>query len=460
MVIHEKRDPSKTTTWVLLLIMLPVVGLVLYIFFGQNRRKEKLFNRKELQDLEQIEYFSYSQIVKFRTNRDNLSPKIQNYLTNMTLLLNNSKALLTEYNNITIFQEGATVFDSIISTLNSSKYSINMVFYIVNDDKIGNKIKDILVKKANEGVKVRFIFDDVGSWRLPNRFIRELQNAGVEIYPFMKVRFPFLTSRVNYRNHRKIIVIDGEVAYVGGMNIADRYIEGDRRLGVWHDTMLRISGEAVHSLQVIFLTDWYFVSGKIIDDRTLLFPKPIATDYHPVQIVTSGPDSDWANIMQAYFYAIMRAHNNIYISSPYFIPNESILTALKTVALSGIDVRIILPGKSDSTIVYWSSLSYVPELLEAGIKIYLYQKGFNHSKIMMVDGSCSFVGSANMDIRSFEDNFEVAAIIYDEDISKQLEQSFVNYLSDSLFITLEEWNRRPFRNNFRESFARIISPLF
>lgn len=460
MVIHEKRDPAKTTTWVLMLILLPVAGLALYIIFGQNRRKEKIFSRKELQDLEQIDYLSFSQVTKIKTNQEFLSPKISGYLSNITLLLNNNKALLSEYNNITIFHEGSKAFESIISALYSAKFSINMVFYIVNDDKIGNRIKNILVTKAKEGVNVRFIYDDVGSWHLPQRYIKELTAAGVEVFPFMKVRLPFLTSKVNYRNHRKIIVIDGEVGYLGGMNIADRYIEGDRKLGKWTDTMLRISGEAVHSLQVIFLTDWFFVSGKIIEDRTRYFPKPITAEYHPVQIATSGPDSDWASIMQAYFYAITRAHSHIYISSPYFIPNESILTALKTASLSGIDVRIMLPGKSDSKVAFWSSLSYVQELLEAEIKVYQFQNGFNHSKIMMIDGSCSFVGSANMDIRSFEDNFEVAAIIYDEKISKQLEESFVKYLSNSIFITLEDWNRQPFKNNFMESFSRIISPLF
>lgn len=460
MLIHEKRDPAKTTTWVMMLIMLPVVGLVLYIFFGQNRRKEKLFNRKELQDLEQIDYLSFSQITRIKTKKDFVSPKISGYLSNITLLLNNNKALLSEYNDITIFQEGENAFKSIVETLYAAKYSIHMVFYIVNDDNIGNRIKNILVTKAGEGVAVRFIYDDVGSWHLPKRFIGELKAAGIEVYPFMKVRLPYLTSKVNYRNHRKIVVVDGEVGYLGGMNIADRYIEGDRKLGRWTDTMLRISGEAVHSLQLIFLTDWFFVSGKIIDDRTRYFPKPQATNYHPMQIATSGPDSDWASIMQAYFYAITRAHSHIYISSPYFIPNESILTALKTASLSGIDVRIMLPGKADSHIVFWSSLSYVQELLEAGIKVYQYQRGFNHSKIMMIDGSCSFVGSANMDIRSFEDNFEVAAIIYDEEISKKLEESFVKYLTQSVFITLEDWTRRPLKYNFRESLARIVSPLF
>ncbi|MGE0076541.1 MAG: cardiolipin synthase [Bacteroidales bacterium] len=460
MVIHEKRDPAKTSTWVLLLILLPIIGLVLYIFFGQNRRKEKIFNRKGFQDLEQIEYLSHLQVAQFRRKGQNINNKISKHLSIITLLLNNSKALLTEFNDIDVFQNGQQAFDSIIDAIYSATNSIHIEFYIINNDKIGNRIKNILITKAKEGVKVRLIYDDVGSWSLSKKYIRELREAGVEAYPFMEVKFPLLTSKVNYRNHRKLVIIDGSVGFLGGMNIADRYIEGSRKLGQWYDTLLRVEGEAVHSLQVIFLLDWYFVTGDIVNNRTLYFPEVKVTTYHPVQIVTSGPDSDWASIMQAFFHAITRATHHIYISSPYFIPNESILTALKTAALSGVDVRIILPGKSDSTVVYWSSLSFVSELLEAGIKVYLYNDGFNHSKILMIDGTFSSVGSANMDIRSFEDNFEVAAIIYDEQITRTLESSFMDSLIKCQIITILNWNKRPFKNSHKEALAKLISPLF
>jgi len=459
MIIHEKRDPAKTSTWVLLLITLPILGLLLYIVFGQNRRKEKLFSRKEIQDIEQIEYLSHKQVIRFSSKTD-IHHKLADHLSIITLLLNNSKALLTEKNEVEIFQTGNQAFDSIIESLYSATSSIHIEFYIINDDKLGNRIKNILITKAKEGVKVRVLFDDVGSWSLPKRYVKELKDAGIEIYPFMEVRFPLLTSRVNYRNHRKVVVVDGKVGYLGGMNIADRYIEGTRRLGQWYDTMLKIEGEAVHSLQVIFLIDWYFVTGKIIRERNIYFPQPTVTSYHPLQIVTSGPDSDWASIMQAFFHAITRANKHIYISTPYFIPNESILTALKTAALSGIDVRIILPGKSDSTVVYWSSLSYVSELLEAGIKVYLYQNGFNHSKVMMIDGKLAMVGSANMDIRSFEDNFEVAAFIYDNQVTERLEENFLSNLVQSQVITPQSWSKRPLKNSYKEALARLISPLF
>ncbi|MEN6500996.1 MAG: cardiolipin synthase [Tenuifilaceae bacterium] len=458
MVIHEKRDPSKTSTWVLLIISLPVLGLILYVIFGQNRRKEKIFNRKEIQDIQQIDYLSRQQVTNF-SKKGQLNSKISNHISIITLLLNNSKALLTDFNSVSIFFKGKPAFDSIIDELNNATSSIHLEFYIINDDKIGNRIKEVLIAKARLGVKVRVIFDDVGSWSLPKKYIRELKQAGVEVFPFMKVRFPLLTSKANYRNHRKIVLIDGRVAFLGGMNIADRYIEGSK-IGMWFDTMLRIEGEAVHSLQVIFLIDWYFVSGELVADRPLYFPEVSVSTYHPIQVATSGPDSDWASIMQAFFLGITKASHHVYIATPYFIPNESILTALKTAALSGIDVQIMLPGISDSTIVYWSSLSYVSELLEAGIKVYLYRHGFNHSKLMMIDGSLAFTGSANMDIRSFEDNFEVAAIMYDDQITRLLESSFIQFRNSSQEITLEEWNRRSAGNSFKEAFARLISPLF
>ena len=372
MVIHEKRDPAKTSIWVLILILLPIIGLIFYIFFGQNHRKEKIFSRKGLRDLQQIEQMSRSQLKDIIADKYIGFPSIADNIGIITLLLNNSKALLTLYNSVDILQTGKKTFESILKAIDDAKSSIHLEFYIIENDEIGNLIKDKLVAKAKEGVEVRLIYDDVGSWSLPKRFIKELVNAGAEAYPFMKVNFPLLTSKVNYRNHRKIIVVDGRVAFMGGMNIADRYLKGDSTLGTWFDTVLRIEGEAVRTLQVIFLVDWFFVSRIIISDRDKYFPEYSVNTQHALQVTASGPDSDWASIMQAFFVAITKAKKHIYIASPYFIPNESILTALKTASLSGVDVRIMLPGKSDSTVVYWSSMSYVSELLKAGIKVYLY----------------------------------------------------------------------------------------
>ncbi|MDD2549397.1 MAG: cardiolipin synthase [Bacteroidales bacterium] len=460
MVIHEKRDPAKTSIWVLILILLPVLGLIFYIFFGQNHRKEKMFNRKEIKDLKHIELLSKTQLSDIKTDAFYTEPSIVDNLNIITLLLNNSKALLTIHNQVEIFQTGKKTFNAIIDNIDKAQESIHLVFYIIASDNIGNIIKEKLIKKARAGVEVRLIYDDVGSWKISKKFITELKEAGVEVYPFMKVKFPLLTSKFNYRNHRKVIVIDGKVAFMGGMNIADRYLKGDESLGMWYDTVLRIRGEAVKVLQLVFFVDWFFVSKKIVSDSNKYFPEHPVPEAHPVQITVSGPDSDWASIMQAFFAAITHAKKHIYISTPYFVPNQSILTALKTASLSGVDVRIVLPGKSDATVVYWSSMSYVSELLKAGIKVYLFQNGFNHSKILMIDTSFASVGSANMDIRSFEDNFEIMAMIYDPEVTQKLETQFLRDIKRSKKVNVSRWNRRPIRQTFKESVARMFSPLF
>ena len=460
MVIHEKRDPAKTSIWVLILLFLPIIGLIFYVFFGQNHRKEKIFSRKGLRDLQQIEQISKNQIIDIKAERYINNPTVTNNISIITLLLNNSKALLTLYNKVDIYQTGRKTFKAILNAIDNAKSSIHLEFYIIDNDDIGNLVKDKLIEKAKQGVEVRLIYDDVGSWHLPKRFINELTKAGVEVYPFMPVKFPFLTSKVNYRNHRKIIVVDGKKAFMGGMNIADRYLKGDSMLGTWYDTVLGIEGEAAHMLQLIFLVDWFFVSKKIISDRKKYFPEHNITIQNSLQITSSGPDSDWASIMQAFFVAIAKAKKHIYISTPYFIPNESILTALKTASLSGVDVKITLPGKSDSTVVYWSSMSYVSELLDAGIEVYLFQGGFNHSKILMIDSSFATVGSANMDIRSFEDNFELLVMIYDPKLTLELETQFLKDLRRSKKVRIAKWQKRPFKQNFKESVARLFSPLF
>ncbi|HUX53683.1 MAG TPA: cardiolipin synthase [Williamwhitmania sp.] len=458
-VVHEKRDPVRTASWVLVLFLLPIAGIILYIYFGQNFRKEKIFSRKGMHDIEQIGLISDAQLIRLNRNDFPDNPNITRYIKIIKLLLNNSKALLSEKNSVLVMNSGKETFSNLLQDLAIATSSIHLEYYILSDDVIGNQIKDILVEKARSGVEVRVIFDDVGSWSLPKSYIRHLHDNEVEAFPFMEVKFPWFTSKVNYRNHRKIVVIDGKVGYVGGINVADRYIHGDPKLGYWRDTHLKVEGDAVRSLQAIFLIDWYFVSKQQFTDRQKYFPATTTLDKHLVQITACGPDSDWASIMQAYFLAIATAKEHIYISTPYFMPNESILTALKTASLSGVDIKILLPGKSDSKMVYWGTLSYLSELLEAGINVYLFEAGFNHSKIIMIDGCFSSVGTANMDMRSFEDNFEVNAIIYDPEVTLELEKRFLLDIKLSKKILLEEWEDRPLRKSFLESFARLFTPL-
>ncbi len=457
-IIHDKRDPVKALSWIIVIALLPIVGFIFYIVFGRNHRKDKLFNRKEVKDMEQFEKLIKQQLYDIHNPTLLHKSEIDNNRDIITLLLNNNKSLLTVNNRLKILNNGKATFDEIIDALKKARTFIHMEYYIIEDDKLGNTIADILIEKAKQGIEVRVIYDDVGSWGLSKKYIKRLRNAGVDIRCFMQVVFPWLTSKVNYRNHRKILVVDGEIGFTGGINIAQRYVDG-LKYGEWRDTHLKIEGDAVNMLQVVFITDWLFVSKQQLALPSKYIVKTNVKSECLVQIATSGPDSHWASIMQAFFAAITHAQNHIYISSPYFTPNEAILTAIKVAALSGIDVRIMIPSRSDSKVVYWASRSYIGELIEANVKIYLYRKGFNHSKLIMIDGQFASVGTANMDMRSFEDNFEVSAIIYDRDVTKELEAKFLEDLEQSREVTQEYWDTRPILHNIYEGFSRLFSPL-
>lgn len=457
-VLHERRDPVRAVSWIAVIVLVPVGGLVVFLFFGQNYRKQKIFNRKEINELSLVEGFSSVQIREIDAMCDK---EIIDNRHIIKLLLNNSKSLLTLGNEVEILKNGNNTFDSIKRALRGAKQSIHLEYYIIEDDKLGNEISAILCQKASEGVEVRVIYDDVGSWDLSREYISRMRRAGVEIHCFMPVVFPWFTSKINYRNHRKIIVIDAQIGFTGGLNIADRYIHGTKR-GMWRDTHLKISGDAVNMLQLTFIADWWFATKKLLSDKAKYFPKhvtPSTNQRVAMQIAVSGPDSDYATIMQAYFAAITNAKHHIYISTPYFLPNEPILTALKVASLSGIDVRIMLPARSDSKMVHWASRSYFTELLEARVKIYLFNEGFNHSKIMTIDSSFSSVGTANMDVRSFEDNFEVTAMIYNHSVTETLEQQLAEDLKHCTKLNLHRWHARKQKDNFKESVARLFSPL-
>ncbi|WP_071133771.1 cardiolipin synthase [Millionella massiliensis] len=455
-VLHERRDPVRALSWIAVIVLLPFAGMVLFVFFGQDYRKQKIFNRKEIKDLIQFEQLSYKQLREIDTFSN---PEVAANREIITLLLNNNKSLLTTNNRLEVLNDGSETFASLIDALRKAESFIHLEYYIFENDELGGRIADILKEKARSGVEVRFIYDDVGSWNLKRSFIRSLREAGVQVHCFMPVVFPWLTSKINYRNHRKIVVIDGKVGYTGGLNIADRYLRGTKH-GPWRDTHLKIEGTAVNMLQLTFLADWYFATGIQLKDKDkYLMVSDDSVGDTAVQVATSGPDSDWATIMQAYFAAITKATDHIYISTPYFMPGESLLTALKVAALSGIDVRIMLPSRSDSKIVYWASRSYIAELLEAKIKVYLYNKGFNHSKIITIDNRFSSIGTANMDNRSFEDNFEVTAMIYDRNMTDRLESRFLADLDGCTRLTYRRWATRSRTDMFKESVARLFSPL-
>ena len=458
MMVLSRLDPVKTLSWIVVLLTLPYIGIILYLFLGQNHRKRKMYSRKGLRDVAVMDSLGKQQILQIYYSEWKNARKIAKFKNTILLQLNNSRALLTYKNKVTVYSNGVDTFDAMKKCIAGAHFSIHLESYIIEADRIGTEIKDLLIQKVQEGVEVRVIYDDIGSWKLPKQYVADLKKAGVKIFPFAKVRLPWLSRTVNYRNHRKILVVDGRTGFLGGINIADRYM-GAGNFNTWRDTHLRIEGEAVHSLQAVFLLDWFFVSKKQVGQRENYYPRFDIRDKHYVQIVPSGPDSDWASIMQAYFSAITQAKEHIYIITPYFTPNDSILTAIKVASLSGVDVRLILPDKSDSKLTYWSTMSYLSELMDAGVKVYLYRKGFNHSKIITIDGTFAAIGSANMDTRSFEHNFEITALFYDEQIASQLEDQFRIDMKNSRLVRQRRWEKRNFFHKLREGLARLLSPL-
>lgn len=459
LLVLENRNPSKTLAWLLVLALFPIGGFVIYLIFGQKYRKHKRLQSRslpeEFSEALRIHAFKHAQ----RTGELLLDqePLLSNQKKWMRLLLTNSNAPVTENNRIELFQDGNEAFQVMMDALQNARHHIHFEFYIFKDDQIGRQIQQILIRKAQEGVNVRVIYDGMGSRKLKSAFLAEMKQAGVEIASFLPVYFPWLTSRINFRNHRKIVVIDGQIGFTGGLNVGDEYL-GKGPLGYWRDTHMKIQGDAVHYLQLIFLKDWYVAYNQYVSEAEY-FPKQEAYQRHLVQIAASGPDADWEAIWQAHFSLIASAQKRIYIMSPYLIPDESILMALKTAALSGLDVRIILPEKPEYFIVFYATKSYYEDLLKAGVRLYGYQKGFIHSKVLMVDSSVASVGTANLDVRSFRFNFEVNAIIYDGELAEDLERVYRQDLLDSKEILLEEYLRRPFRKKLFESGARLFSPL-
>ncbi|GGI14959.1 hypothetical protein GCM10007380_25560 [Gottfriedia solisilvae] len=359
-----------------------------------------------------------------------------------------------------VLTNGSETFPKIIEELKKAKHHIHIEFYIVRDDDIGQKIKEVLIEKAMNGVKVRFLYDAVGSWKLSRTFVKDLKKAGVEILAFSPVTVPVLNDTINYRNHRKIVVIDSKVGFVGGLNIGDEYLGKDQYFGKWRDTHLYLNGEGVRSLQFVFLQDWYYMTNEFIDDPEYFeIPTENIQSTGAIQLVSGGPDRKQEVIKDLFFAMITSARDSILIASPYFVPDDDLLTALKVAANGGVKVKILMPDRPDKKIVFYASRSYFPELLEAGVEIYEYKQGFLHSKILIVDGEVASVGTANMDMRSFHLNFEVTAFLYLEESIKHLVKDFQQDLLDSAPILLNEFKKRPIYKRIMESLSRLMAPL-
>lgn len=448
-VLLDNRNPVKTMAWVLVLVFLPVVGLAFYFFFGRNTRKERLISKKGFSRLSKrpmAEYQAQEALGDF-TGRNQLIPFFHRV----------SNALPFEGNDVQVFTDGYSMYQELFRRIAKAKHHIHLEFYIFENDAIGRLLRDLLIDKAREGVSVRLLYDDVGCWDVNPMFYDEMLCEGIEVRSFLKVRFPQFTSKVNYRNHRKLAIIDGKVGFIGGMNIALRYLKGVP-WGVWRDTHVCLKGKAVYGIQTAFLTDWFAV------DRTLLtsaqyFPKMDTVGTSVVQIVTSDPVGEWHDIMLGLVKAISCAQRYIYVETPYFLPTEQVMAAFQTAALSGVDVRLMIPKKADAFITHKGTMSYLDELMKSGVKVYFYRAGFLHSKLWVADDEWASVGSTNLDFRSFEHNFEANAFFYDEKTVCTMKEIFLEDMKKCMTLSQKIWDKRSFKNKIVESVVRLLAPL-
>ncbi|KHF38826.1 cardiolipin synthase [Halalkalibacter okhensis] len=455
-IFFENRHPTKTLTWLLVLAAFPLVGFFFYLLFGQNHRKSRSFSIKALQDEQAFE--------KIEGQRQLNEDQIQKMGGHQQLLFRLAHRLgknpVSFSSETKVLTDGKETFTHILQALKLAEHHIHLEYYIVRNDGLGQEIKEILIEKAQAGVEVRFLYDAVGSWRLSKNYIRELKEGGVEIVAFSPVKLPFLNHKINYRNHRKIIVIDGIVGFVGGLNIGDEYLGKHSYFGKWRDTHLFVRGEAVRTLQLIFLQDWHYQTGETILNPTYLSPALTSVKADGgVQMIASGPDQRWEVNKKLFFSMITSAKKSIWIASPYFIPDDDILSALKIAALSGIDVRLLVPSRPDKRIVFHASRSYFPELLEAGVKIYEYNRGFMHSKLIIVDHEMASIGTSNMDMRSFHLNFEVNAYLYQTKSVTTLVSDFVYDLEHCNQLSYKLFRNRSILYRIIESTSRLLSPL-
>lgn len=461
-IIYDTRSTTKTLAYLMLTVFLPVVGVIIYFCIGTNYRKRKLYTKKIVKDEEMQERIKEQIYLESKKIWDTVPAEIHKYQKLAKLLLNDGMSYLSGNNKVEILLNGEQKFPAVLAALREARSHIHIEYYIFEDDEIGNKIKDILIEKAKAGVQVRLIYDDFGSRSIRNNVIPELIAAGIEAYPFYKVLFIALANRLNYRNHRKIIVIDGCIGFTGGINVSDRYINSaDHPEQVyWRDTHVKITGTGAYYLQYLFICDWNFCADASLGPMPGFFCEPEESSGNAVvQIAASGPDSDNPTILFSLIQAIGMAEEEILITTPYFIPGESLLDALVVAALSGVKVILLVPDQSDSRMVAAAARSYYSELMQAGVEIYQYEKGFIHSKTMVSDRQLSVIGTANMDNRSFELNFEVNAVIYDNRTAEEMTKIFYRDLEDARKIDPEQWEQRPQYKQLPEKLSRLLSPL-
>ncbi|QES89950.1 cardiolipin synthase [Rhizosphaericola mali] len=462
-IVLNTKNTSKTLAYLLLVIFLPLLGIIIYLLLGINQRKNKLYSRKLLadQDIDKsiTDYFHSLNTAAFLSQNESLlrQEKTARFVAKDSF----SPVLL--HNDVKILNNGELTFPEIFHSIEKAKSHIHIEFYIIENDQTGKQLKELLIKKAQQGIQVRIIYDDFGSMGIRNEYAEELRKYGVEIYPFMKLKFVQFANRVNYRNHRKIVIVDGITSFVGGLNISDRYRNdlNSKQHSYWRDTHIRIDGLATYSLQNIFLCDWNFAANQYLTPNEDFFPqiKEKSKFNKTIQIVSSGPDSENPTIMFALMQAIASAQEEVLITTPYFIPSSSVLNILKISAISGVKIKILVPFHSDSKIVGAATSAYFDDLLDVGIEIYQYKKGFIHSKTMVCDREIAIIGTANMDIRSFDLNFEVNAHIYNPTIAQELAANFYDDINNADKINPAIWKERSVSEKLISNIAKLSSSL-
>ena len=448
-VVLDNRNPIRTLAWIMVLLFIPFLGLLLYFFFGRNTRKQKYINRRSLSQIQQRSHLYY------RSQGGVVPPAKYSHL--VAYLENTASAYPVAGSNVRVIGSTAVFVEELLSAIAAAREHIHLQFYIFENDELGTRVRDALAAKAREGVEVRVIYDSVGCWSVPRGFFEEIRFAGGQVEAFLQVRFPILGDRLNYRNHRKVVVVDGSVGFVGGCNLADRYVKGTAQ-GAWRDTMLAISGAAVHGLQTSFLIDWYFANNSLVSGKRY-FPQALPQGAAMVQVAQSNPVGSNRVIMSALVMLIGAAREYVYIQTPYLALTDSIILAMRNAALSGVDVRLMIPRRSDSRLADYASYSYLGTLLEAGVKVLLYNGGMLHCKTVVSDDVISSVGSANFDFRSFYYNFEVSAFVYDAAVAGNLKNLFISDEKSSVTLTARSYAARPFARRCLESAARLFSPI-
>ena len=460
-IIYDTESSAKTLAYVLLAIFIPVAGIGFYFIFGINYRKRLIYSKKLVKDEVKLKELNTRIISYSARNLKKYALEVGDSRSLVNLLMNDNLSPLTDGNSVKVLINGEQKFPEVLDALSKAEHHIHLEYYIYEDDIIGNQIKEILIQKAKQGVEVRFIYDDFGSRSIRKKVVKELKNAGVEAYPFNRVRLLLFANRINYRNHRKIIIVDGNCGFVGGINISDRYInkqdEPDKLY--WRDTHLRIDGPGILNLQHTFLCDWNFCSNQSVQLDGLYYDQIRYDSDVSVQIAAGGPDSPASTIMLSFLKAISLAKNEILLTTPYFVPGESIINAIKVAVMGGVHVKILVPGISDSYWVNAAAWSNYDELLKTGVEIYIYKKGFIHAKTMVIDKHMSILGTANMDHRSFDLNFEVNAIVYARDFAEQLCGFFENDIQQAEKLNLEEVISKPVFRHLSERIGRLLSPL-